>query len=129
MPGERRSGDVAPLGAARLAGALLAGTALAALWVALTALDGRTYHLAPALIAVAPAALVHISGELAVNRSTIVLLAAGGGLLAAGGWIVIVSLGLEPTATVLPAQPGGVEGEVLAGGLVGAIGGALLLRR
>jgi len=63
-----------------------AGVPLAVLWLGLTALDGRTYHVAPALVAAAPAIAARLLG-----------------LPAGRGGPVAASLALADIATVLAA--------------------------
>ena len=73
---------------------------------------------------------VFATADRAVSPNGMVLLAALGALSAVGGWGVIVALDIEPSATLLPEQPGGVFGEVLVGAVLGAaLGAALLWRR
>jgi hypothetical protein len=115
---------VAPLAVAGLAGA-----PPAALWVALTALTGKTYHLAPLLVAMAPSALSLVSVGGSTRQRARRLLPAAGIVTVAAGWLVIALAGIEPEATFIPRQPGGVLGEVVAGALVGAVAGGVLLER
>lgn len=100
-----------------------------ALWVTLTALTGKTYHLAPAVAAMAPAGIAWLRGARPRQGYAVALL--GLGLMAAAsGWAVIAGVGIEPSATIIDGQPGGVLGEVIVAGLAGAaLGGALLARQ
>ena len=97
-------------------------------WVALTATIGKTYHLAPLLAAAAPGVLARL-----LKMPTTA--AAGAGLVAAtAGWVAILGLGIEPTATLVSGQPGGVRLEtalfLAVGVLIGAgYGPAALARR
>jgi hypothetical protein len=50
------------------------------------------------------------------------LLAGAGVGVALGAWAALVALGIEPTATVVDGQPGGVAGEVVLGTFAGAVG-------
>ena len=93
-------------------------------WVLLTIATDRTYHLAPVIIAVAPGVIARVS-ERRIGWS----LAAIPGLVATAiGWAVIVAADAEPSATLAEGQPGGVEGEVVVGALVGAAASILIGR-
>jgi hypothetical protein len=103
------------------------GFALAATaaWVALTAATGKTYHLAPIVIAAAPGIAAR-----ATEREVSWTVAAATGLAAvAAGWAVIVAADIEPSAMLVEGQPGGVEGEVVVGALIGAAISAFAARR
>jgi hypothetical protein len=113
---------------AGLAVALSFACLTAIAWVALTATTGKTYHLAPLVIAAAPALLLRADGR-RLARGAAALLAAAGVLTTALAWTVIVASGEEPAATLLPDQPGGVAGEVIVGALAGAIGAYLAVRK
>jgi hypothetical protein len=106
--------------------AWVAGIPLAALWVALTALEGRTYRLAPLLAAAAPGVAARILGVRAevVVRSVVV----AGLLTAAIAWGVIEVLGIVPSAMLWDGQPGGVRAEVAAVAVAGALGGMFAAR-
>ena len=118
-----------PVRAAPLAVAGLAGAPPAALWVALTALTGKTYQLAPRLWRERPSALsLVLTGRFTWQRARLLLPTAGMETVAAG-WLVIALAGIEPEATLVPRQSGGVLGEVVAGALVGAVAGGVLLAR
>lgn len=109
-----------------LLGGFAAALALAGAWVGLTAATGSTYHLAPLIVAAAPAVLAR-AAEAAVSPIAAVV---AGAIAAAAGWVAIVIAGVEPTATVIADQPGGVAGEVVVAGIVGlAIGYLVLVRR
>jgi hypothetical protein len=95
---------------------LAAGVPVAALWIALTSLTGKTYHLAPLLVAAAPG-IVAGRGPGSRRHATW----AGAATMAAG-WLVIVVAGIEPTATIVDHQPGGVPLETA---LLGALGAAI----
>lgn len=97
--------------------------ALSALWVGLTALTRKTYHLAPVLIAAAPV-IISAGGRRRTTPASLL------GLAAVGlGWLVIEVLDIEPTATFVDGQPGGVPGEVITGSLMGLAAGAALAAR
>jgi uncharacterized membrane protein AbrB (regulator of aidB expression) len=121
--------------AALVAGAAFA-LALAALWVLLTALTGKTYHLAPGLIAWAPGLTFGLlrpeltDGATRRARLGMAAIASTVGLVAvAAGWTVIAVEGIAPTATVFAAQPGGVGGEIVLAALLGALLGARRVAR
>jgi len=102
---------------------------IAAGWVGLTAWTGKTYHLAPLLAAAAPGYLARFAGWPSRSRGAVLALVALGGVAVAGGWSVIVAAGIEPTATLVPGQPGGVPLEVAIIGLLGALLGIRQLGR
>lgn len=115
-------------------GAALAGLPVAALWVVLTAATGKTYHLAPLIAAALPGVLAaaQAAPRGAAGRSprrTAALAAVAGGLAVAAGWAAIVAAEIEPTATLVAEQPGGVTGEVVAGAIAGAAAGAAFVMR
>jgi hypothetical protein len=118
-------------GGTGIADALAPGVALAlglaGVWVAATALTGQTYHLAPLLTAFAPGLAARIVSG-ARGGALAAAAAALGAMAAAAGWGALLLLDIEPAATLLPAQPGGVRGEFLAGALLGAAAGAAALR-
>jgi len=98
-----------------LAGAAFVAVATAT-WVALTLATDSTYHLAPVVIAVAPGVIARVS-ETKISWPLAIL----PGLIAvAVGWAVIVGADAEPATTLAEGQPGGVEGEVVIGAIVGA---------
>jgi hypothetical protein len=102
-----------PLGMRGAAAAVIVALAVDGAWVLLTAATGKTYHLAPLIAAAAPGVLLR--GREDRRRPTLAIAA----LAVAIGWTVIVVTGVEPSATILPGQPGGVTGEVVSFGLVG----------
>lgn len=95
-----------------------------AVWVALTLATSQTYHLAPVVIAAAPGVIARV----AERRISWPLAVIPGLIAVAVGWAVIVAADAEPTATLIENQLGGVEGEVIAGALVGAVIGLLVSR-
>jgi hypothetical protein len=107
---------------------LVAAAGLVVLWVGLTALTGKTYHLAPLLAALAPGLSVRLLD--AARRSYPLAAAAAllGASVSALAWGFIVAWQIEPTATIVSNQPGGVTGEVLVGILIGSAAGAATLR-
>ncbi len=112
---------------ALLVGAAAAATVVAA-WVLLTGLTGKTYHLAPPLAALAPGLLLHFEGGAEGRRRALVLATAIGALAVLVGWAIIAAADFDLGSTFIPDQPGGVDGEVLVGGLVGLALGAYLAR-
>ena len=113
----RDGAGAAPRGSARaLAAGIGFAIAATAVWVALTAATGKTYHLAPIVIAAAPG----ITARAAEREVSWSVVAATGLIAVAVGWAVIVATNIEPTATLAEGQPGGVEGEVVLGALIGA---------
>ncbi len=98
----------------------------AGLWVALTAFDGRTYHLAPLIAAAAPGLAARFLGlrvEPAILSLAIVGIAA-----CAAAWALIELLDLVPSATLWQGQPGGVCGEVAVSAAIGGLVGTLVSR-
>lgn len=102
---------------------LVMGAALALLfaaaWVALAAATGKTYHVAPLVIAAAPgwtlrwwheAAERELSSDLVARVAVLIALMGAAGV--AAGTLAILATGTHPTATILPDQPGGVAGEI-----------------
>lgn len=110
-----------------LATGVAAAAGLAVLWIGLTALTGKTYHLAPLLTALAPGLSARLFG--AARRSYPLAAAAAlvGAAVAALGWGIIVAAEIEATATIVGDQPGGVGGEVVVAIALGSVlgGGAL----
>ena len=102
----------------------LAATAVAtAVWIGLTIFsDGdTTYHLFPLVIgaSAALAARYVVSGPLRISEAS---LGAAIGLAAVlVGWAALVAADNWPSATFLGDQPGGVGGETVALGLLGAV--------
>ena len=116
MRSTSRIGGVAAVGSL----ALGVGPAafIAALWIALTAATGKTYHLAPPLVAAAPGAVIRLRAPAPASAPAVV---ASGLMTVAVGWLAIVVLQIEPPATVIAGQPGGVIAEVIVGALAGAL--------
>jgi hypothetical protein len=117
------SNRAVPILSAGFAGALAVG----ALWVGLTAWTGTTYHLAPILAAAMPGVVIRARESLQAPSWTTLASFVLGVAAVAASWLAIVALDIEPTATIVEDQPGGVLGEVAAGALIGAILGAGLL--
>jgi hypothetical protein len=104
--------------ARQVAVAIVAVALIDGLWLLLTSATGKTYHLAPLLAGAAPGLLLRRSASarllgLAMGAATVAI-----------GWAAIVLAGIEPTATIMRAQPGGVAGEVVGLGLIGLAVGA-----
>ena len=119
---------------------LMVGTAgalaVSALWVGLTALTGKTYHLAPGVAAWAPGLTVRVMIADRIDdlsrrgRWKLGLIASALGLAAVGvGRSAIALAGIEPSATLFAHQPGGVSGEFALTAFVGALLGARRLIR
>jgi hypothetical protein len=102
---------------------------IAGAWVGLTAWTGKTYHLAPVLAAAAPGYVARFAGWPSRSRAAVLGLAVVGGGAVGGGWSAIVAAGIEPTATLVHGQPGGVLVEVVVGALLGVVLGTRQLRR
>lgn len=95
----------------------LAG-AVSIIWVLLTAETGLTFHLAPGVIAAAPAfAWVAAGGEQAPAWRLSLLI---GWPAVAAGWLALEMTERTPTATFVSNQPGGVEAEVVVTAVLGA---------
>jgi hypothetical protein len=120
--------------------ALVAGGAAAlavtALWVALTAATGKTYHLAPPVIAWLPGLAVSLARRNSPGSapprgglSPGLRASALGVAIVIAGWVTISVAGITPSATVFHGQPGGVPGEVAATTLVGALLGTRRVAR
>lgn len=108
---------------AALGCAWLAALPPAALWIALTALDGRTYHLAPLIVAAAPGVAARVLGL----RIGVVIpnLAVSGIVASMLAWDLIELLDIVPSATLWHGQPGGVRAEVAVAVAAGALVGVL----
>ena len=103
---------------------------MAVLWIGLTALDGRTYHLAPALVAAAPGITARLLGLSVVGAGIVgASLVAAGVMTALGAWGVLELTGLSTTATLWPGLPGGVRAEIAGAIGLGALGGMIADRR
>ena len=111
-----------PAGQTEPAALVLSAAALAAtaIWVALTARTGVTYHLFPFVI-VASAGFLACPGGAPLRRAEAVVSAAVGLAAVALGWVALVVLDETPSATFVADQPGGVPGEVVVIALLGAV--------
>ncbi len=107
--------------------AAIGGVAVAALFAAvfvvLTANTGTTYHLFPLVIAAAPGALPRLLRDVPLSRRAGAVAVALGALAVAAAWITLVALDEMPRAVLFSGQPGGVEGEFVLFGLLGALAG------
>jgi hypothetical protein len=103
---------------------LILGAALALLsaaaWVALTAVTGKTYHVAPLVVAAAPGWVLRWWHEAegrelpsGASALTSVLVAVIGAASVAAGSLAILATGTHLSATIIPDQPGGVVGETV----------------
>ena len=110
-------------GAGGIALGILGAAVAAAVFVVLTAATGTTYHLFPLLIGFVPGGLPRLLSERPISprEGTIATVA---GLVAVGvAWLALVILDEMPTATLIADQPGGVPGEFVLFGVLGAIVG------
>ncbi len=101
-----------PLGAA-------AALVAVAIWVALTARTGVTYHLFPLAI-VAAVGFMSRPGGPPLRRLEAAATAALGLIAVTLGWLTLALLDKTPTATFVADQPGGVPGETAVFALLGA---------
>lgn len=90
---------------------------LAATWVSFTALTGKTYHLAPAVIAVAPGWMARVM-HTSARAGLVVTIGVG---VVALGWLTILIGGVAPDVTMVSGQPGGVPGEVAIAAVLGVL--------
>lgn len=107
---------------------LVAGTVAsaiaAAIFVALTIGTGATYHLFPLAIAAAPAVLPRLLLERPLSMSRAAIAAVLGVASVGIAWLTLVLLDEMPATTFVEGQPGGVPGEFIAFGLLGALAAA-----
>ena len=101
----------------------LGAVMVASIWVALTRATGLTYHFMPLAIGAASPVIATVLGGPASPRMAWGL--GAWGLLVTGlSWAAMSVGGFAPTATFVADQPGGVEGEVVIFGVLGAAVGA-----
>ncbi len=103
-------------------GGVVVALLFAALWIGLTLRTGVTYHLFPLAIGALPALAAYRVFE-AKSRTWLpgpISLVPAGLAIVALAWGVLELLDETPTATFIHDQPGGVIGEVIVLGLVGA---------
>lgn len=98
---------------------VIAAAVATAVWVALTARTGTTYHLFPFIVAAAPGVISRLDGP-PLSRVEAALTTAGGLAAVAAGWFVLVATDETSTATFVAGQPGGVAGESAVIALIGA---------
>ncbi len=98
-------------------GALAAPIAVA-VWVALTARIGTTYHLFPFVVAASLGVMSRLSGP-PLSRAETIATALGGLAAVAAGWFLLVALDETSTATFVVDQPGGVAGETAVFAILG----------
>jgi len=104
-----------------LALGVAAAVIAAVIFVVLTTATGATYHLFPLAIAAAPALLPRLLLERSISSSTAAISAALGLAAVGGAWVTLLVLDEMPLTTFVEGQPGGVPGEFIAFGLVGAL--------
>lgn len=102
---------------------VLAAAAATAVWVALTANTGTTYHLFPFVVAASLGVMGRLGGP-AMGRAEAGAAAAGGLIAVAIGWSVLVAFDETSSATFVADQPGGVAGETA---VFAVLGGAFSL--
>ena len=95
------------------------GLPIAVAWVALTMSTGKTYHLAPAIVAAAPPYLWR-AADRARSRAPLI----AGPATGIAAWLVLVAFGQVPSATLVPGQPGGVWPEAALAIALGVAVGA-----
>jgi hypothetical protein len=109
---------------AALASAWAAAIPVAAVWIGRTALDGRTYHLAPVLVAAAPGFAARLLGLSVLGSGVVGASVVMAGVIAAlGAWGFLELTGLATTATLWPGLPGGVRAEIAGAIGLGALAG------
>jgi hypothetical protein len=109
---QRAQAAAIPIGAA-------AALVAVAIWVALTARTGVTYHHFPLAI-VAAVGFMSRTGGPPFSRLEAAVTAAVGLIAVALGWLTLVLLDQTPTATFVAGQTGGVPGETALFALLGA---------
>lgn len=100
--------------------------AIAAVWIALTAATGLTFHLFPGVIAGAPAFVWSLLSPRDIRPWRLALLI--GWPVVATSWALLEILDILPTATFVHGQPGGVRGEIVVIAAAGAFLAAKLTR-
>ena len=106
--------------------ALSVAALLVLLWVGMTVRSGLNYHLFPAVIAAAPAAVLNLLSGSASGRTRALVMMATGIAFVASGWAVLEALASAPTATFVDNQPGGARAEAVVLAIVGAFVGRRL---
>ena len=85
------------------------------LWIALTAVTSKTYHLAPLLGAIAPALTVRAVMGTKLGWLNGLALGSIGAAFMFGAWGIILVLDIKPSTTLTEGIPGDVFGEVVIG--------------
>ena len=104
-----------------LALGMAAAAVAATIFVILTLATGATYHLFPLAIAALPVVLPRLLFERPLSMSRARIAAALGLAAVAVAWLALVLLDEMPATTFFQGQPGGVPGEFVAFGLLGAL--------
>lgn len=102
---------------------LVASVIAATIFVVLTSATGTTYHLFPVLIAFLPAGLPRVVAERPVSVRAGTIAAALGFVVVLAIWLSLELLDEMPSATLIGDQPGGVAGEFVLFGAIGALVG------
>lgn len=115
---EARSANAA---AANVTVGIVAAVAASAGFVVLTASTGTTYHLFPLLIGFMPGGLPRVLAERPISRRDGVLAIITGVVAVGAAWLALELLDEMPAATFFSDQPGGVPGEFVLFGVLGAL--------
>ena len=99
----------------------LAAAIAAAVFIVLTTTTGATYHLFPLAIAAAPVLIPRLLLERPLSNARARIAAALGLAAVGAAWLTLVLLDEMPTTTFFEGQPGGVPGEFIVFGLIGAL--------
>ena len=98
---------------------VIAAAVATAVWVALTARTGTTYHLFPFIVAASLGVMSRLGGP-PLSRVEAAVTTIGGLGAVAAGWFVLVATNETSHATFVADQPGGVGGETIVIALLGA---------
>lgn len=112
------------MGLGGIAVGLGASVIAAVLFVVLTSATGTTYHLFPVLIAFLPAGLPRVLSQRPVSIRDGAIAGAVGFAAVLAIWLSLELLDEMPAATLIGGQPGGVAGEFVLFGAIGALVGA-----
>jgi len=115
---ESGSANAAP---ASITVGIVAAVAAAAGFVMLTASTGTTYHLFPLLIGFVPGGLPRVLSERPISTRDGVLAIVAGMVAVSAAWLALELMDEMPTATFFSGQPGGVPGEFILFGVLGAL--------
>ena len=102
---------------------VLGAAVAAAIFIVLTASTGTTYHLFPLLIGFVPGGLPRVLADRPISPREGTMATVAGILAVGAAWLVLVILDEMPAATLIADQPGGVGGEFVLFGVLGAIVG------